>query len=282
MQGTFTNLALEVRFRDNDKKVVLEFTMDSVYKIDMAKYPTATEYRLVLKRKSNNVACTGVCYPMLNIGSTKLPYEKYEQSILNIPEEVQNINGYGNGISSSCYNYITWKPNEEIRTFTKYVEQYNFTGEEKWSLGAYTNKSFPCFETEILQNKKINSTMQVVPPFYFIGNSLNTLDAYQVMGSNEPNKTKYIKICVPLTLLNFGINATEFELVRGFKAYLKEKHAIGKPISVLYELEEPIVENITSILSDDNMIKTFSNGTITMLNNYSLSIPSTIMYQNNN
>lgn len=47
--------------------------------------------------------------PMINKGPIARPYSPYSRSLLPIPEAVQALDGYGEGLDASCFNYVDWK-----------------------------------------------------------------------------------------------------------------------------------------------------------------------------
>lgn len=62
--------------------------------------------------------------------------------------------------------------------------------------------------------------------------------------------------------------------VSEFNAILNEK-----PLTVVYELAEPIATDIADILPVDNLIGVEGGGTITMVNEHEFAVPSEIIYQ---
>ena len=97
----------------------------------------------------------------INIGDTALPYEPYFEGLLNtktteirsydanksvidtipIPAEIQDLNGYGEGISLDYYN----KVDLENDTYVKNIGRYVFTGSEKITSYGAGNKGGYCY-----------------------------------------------------------------------------------------------------------------------------------------
>jgi hypothetical protein len=63
----------------------------------------------------------GTVYPMINKGSTASPYAPYVENTLAIPTAVQALDGWGQGINESVYNYITWNPEGNVKSYTNAV-----------------------------------------------------------------------------------------------------------------------------------------------------------------
>lgn len=89
----------------------------------------------------NNV----VLRPMIVMGENKslIDYVPYEEDILDIPESITSLDGYGLGINDEYYNYIDL----DKKIFVKQVSEYIFTGKEKIStivtnLGTFNRFSF--------------------------------------------------------------------------------------------------------------------------------------------
>ena len=61
--------------------------------------------------------------------------------------------------------------------------------------------------------------------------------------------------------------------VETWKSYLAEN-----PMTVYYELAEPVITDISDLLTDDNLIRVEGGGTVTMVNEYGYDVPSEITY----
>ena len=52
---------------------------------------------------------------MINYGTTAKPYTPYVEHILPIPEAVQALDGWGQGIlGTDCYNFLDWRPEDGV------------------------------------------------------------------------------------------------------------------------------------------------------------------------
>jgi hypothetical protein len=52
---------------------------------------------------------------MLNKGPTAKPYTPYQRNTLPIPAEVQALEGYGDGVNESLYNYIDYEKKQFVK-----------------------------------------------------------------------------------------------------------------------------------------------------------------------
>jgi hypothetical protein len=67
-------------------------------------------YRIAMYIAARGTPINTVIYPMLNEGRTALPYSIYKLlADMQIPEAVQSLEGYGEGINADYYNYIEWR-----------------------------------------------------------------------------------------------------------------------------------------------------------------------------
>jgi hypothetical protein len=208
---------------------------------------------------------------MLNEGSTALPYTPFVRNTLPIPAEVQALDGYGWGINADCYNYIDW----EKKQFVKRVEKVVFKGsnDEQWKLGSYGD--FIYTNTNIA--KPIDAEK-----IYLIS------DRYEdVSFGDRINKSFPIAYVAPFdttkNIAGLFFRNTGFTSVSAWQTHLAEQYASGKPVTVYYELAEPVITDISDLLPDDNLIGVEGVGTATMVNEYGYDVPSTIeFYLGNN
>lgn len=181
---------------------------------------------------------------MLNKGTTAQPYTPYVEHTLSIPTAVQALDGYGLGVSDTIYNYIDW----EKKQFVKRVAVKVFNGTER--LYDY-----------IAPHNEITADS----PLVHVPWSL--LASHDGIGSAN----KY----------SFSFNATRFNVksTDEMAAYLAQQFANGTPVTVIYELAEPIVTDISDLIGD-NSIGVQSNGTLTFENEYQLAAPSDVVFYN--
>lgn len=198
-----------------------------------------------------------VVRPMLNAGDTAVPFSIYhEPHTFAIPEAVQALDGYGWGIKSNVYNRIEWDEDGKP-TFVKRVGRVVLTGTETWVKGEYQG-------------------------------AVN----YGVAPSNYSTYGATVSNRFPLGLPNNGIPCMHDSgasvvfyttnppaTVEGWKALLAQWEAEGNPLTVYYELAEPIVTDISHLITDDNLIPVEGGGVIVAQNENEEAAPTTIRYQ---
>ena len=75
------------------------------------------------------------------------------------------------------------------------------------------------------------------------------------------------------------VKDSRFTTAEEFKAFLVEQSTKGNPLEIAYELAEPVITDISDLLSDDNLIRVEGAGTVTMVNEHRYDVPSEITYQ---
>lgn len=181
-------------------------------------------------------------YPMLNRGSTVLPYRPFKAPITRlIPAEIQAVDGYGEGINDTCYNYVDW----ENKQFVKRVGKVDM-GTLDWTY--YGGKFFM-----VLNDKKAG-----------FGNLLCGL--YSTSGvwwENTPNRT------------TTGDNSSNYVFVNDSNytdATSFKSAMVG--VMLYYELATPEIIDISDILTDDGFIDVEGHGTLTFVNEHEIAVPN--------
>ncbi len=169
-----------------------------------------------------------------------------------IPEAVQALDGYGWGVSDTVYNYVDW----ENGTFVKKVHKITF------------NESSEFYEIESNDTyKKYVISLPFAPkPEY----CLATLSGEYSASSGEFNY--YIGD-------QFNVWTAKYTNAEDFNAYVAEN-----PITLVYELAEPIITDISDILSPDNLLEVYEGGTVEVVTDdeYAESVPTKITFQSKN
>lgn len=184
-------------------------------------------------------------------GSTATAYTPYRAPItLPIPAAVQALPGYG-WSAGSVYNYIDW----QRKVYVQRVGSANL-GNLTW---AYDTSPVPYFRTVITSMKS---------------GTLNTVCAkYSNSGkssiSNVPDKETMTY-------------QTQFR-VRDSAYTDKDTFTTAMSgVMLYYELTEPVETDISSLLSDDNLISVEPGGTVTfpssLGDDYRLPVPSDVEY----
>ena len=204
---------------------------------------------------------------MLNEGSTALPYEPYFEGLrsapvsevesvganlaqvntLPIPEAVQALDGYGDGVNESVYNYIDF----EKKQFVKRVGKKVLDGTEAF----YDTATY--VYTPILAECKPNGEM--------------LCDRYDTADGEILDKMCFIGGA------GIAFRDDSHKGASAFKAYAAEQYASGTPITFYYELATPVVTDISDLLPADNIIGV-EGGTLTMVNPYGYEVPQEVTY----
>ena len=180
-------------------------------------------------------------------GDSATPYSPFAEPItLPIPTEVQSLDGYGGGVSESVYNYIDF----EKKQFVKRVGKVDM-GMLGWTRGSSV------FYAYVGSKKTGNSNMLC-----------STYPTSNDWWSDTPDKTLSGNDVEPYIYIKDS-NYTDATV---FKSAMSG-------VMFYYELAEPIITDISDILSEDNFIGVEGNGTVTLKNEYSYDVPSEITYQ---
>lgn len=188
---------------------------------------------------------------MLNRGSTALPYSPYFRNTLPIPSAVQAKNG----INEDVYDFIEWREDGTIKNY-ECVGAVDM-GMLDWLKGSPTNDGLSnTFYTRFfaMANRSpllCSKFTQVVQTGMWEditnGEMLSANDNYIVVATNHTDATAF-------------------------------KSAMAG-VMLYYELANPIITDISNLITEDNYIGVESGGTITMVNEHQYAVPSSITYQ---
>lgn len=202
-------------------------------------------------------------YPMLNEGAA-IPYAPYREPITYpIPQAVQDIDGYGWGVSADCYNYVDW----EKKQFVKRVGRVVFDGstDELW----YTTPSLNKTDYNAFYIRQYATNAHKSSGGAGICDKLSSLTVSELYQSNLGGfymgdaTDKQIIIRVP----NSIADAT------ALRTWLSQN-----PHTLYYELAEPIITDISDIIKDGNFIEVESGGALEFANEHKYAVPSTVKY----
>jgi hypothetical protein len=193
--------------------------------------------------------------PMLNRGSTTIPYTPYFRNTLPIPEAARkNLDGYGWGINADCYNYIDF----EKKQFVKRVE-YVDLGSLSW-INQTTGSGGVRFLGFTTKNP-VPSLSKEIPNIVCIKyKAVSTTDTWNDI-EGITTRTNGIEVK--------DHSYTDAEIF---------KNAMAGVIAY-YELADPIITDISDLLSADNFIGVEEGGTVTFKNEYEYNVPSEVTYQ---
>ena len=200
---------------------------------------------------------------MLNEGAEALPYSPHPYAVLPIPEAVQALDGYGDGVSESVYNYIGF----EAKQFVKRVGKVVFDGSSDEWWGATPAHNTADYNAFYIRQYATNShkTAGGVALCDKLLNRLysqwynNNVDGFYLGDATD----KQIIVRVP------NIITTAAEM----RAWLAEN-----PLTIYYELATPEVTDISDLLSGVNTIPAEEGGTLTMVNPYGYEVPHEVTY----
>lgn len=165
--------------------------------------------------------------------------EAVGEGTLTIPEAVKALDGYGEGVDESTYNFIEWGEDGK-RLLNRRVKTVEFDGNEEW----YKDEVGNTFWTSLNNFKKSQGTVL---------------------------SNRYT--CNIIDVLYVSVASTGVSTVEEFKAILKTN-----PLYVVYILDTPDITDISDILPADNFIAVESGGTVTMVNEYEYDVPNTITF----
>ena len=204
-------------------------------------------YGFYLFVNSNTKIENVTVYPMLNIGEDAAPFKPYKETVdtFSIPEEIQALDGYGDGINESCYNYIDY----EKKQFIKRVGKVDM-GTLDWvvDLGS-------CLYSANLNCKYLGNVLCVGYETVF-DDSLLLSGTWDIICAGNG----YI-----------GLTNTSNDEAETFKSAMSGN-------MLYYELAEPIVTDISDLISEDSFIEVEGGGAITAVNESNSAVPSEISY----
>mgnify|MGYP003288268510 CR=1 FL=1 len=255
---------LSERIDKNSKRLTnLEkgITPDPFYTDDSIAYvkyvpANALPYAEVLKigGKTNKVGDELIDSPVtkIDVSGGVLSYS------VPIPEAVQAIDGYGWGIDSSMYNYIYWA----YMQFVKRVGCVDM-GTLDWTKSEFSAEGANVYVKTINDIKSPTTSSERRTGFLCAKYGIATT----VTLSGVENMTMFRN-----TNKRIVVRDDSYADATAFKAAMSG-------VMLYYELETPIITDISNLLHEDNYIKVEGGGTVTMANEHGYAVPSTITYQ---
>ena len=210
---------------------------------------------------------------MLNAGDASLPYEPYFEGIrtaavteiqttgttIQISQAVQALDGYGCGVNSNCYNSIEFGEHGNAVFHKLASPKITLCGssEEDW--------------------KKNNGWGQSGKDYFAIRLDVNNLGTgVQKCLVSSPWLFKAGDFGEYNVVTNYGwfiFYTSAITTVDEWKAYLQEN-----PVELVFALSVPEAVDISDLITSDNLIEVEAGGTVTMVNEYGLAVPSEITY----
>lgn len=190
--------------------------------------------------------------PMLNAGSTAKPHTPYVEHTLPIPEAVRPANG----INENVYDYIEWaedgRVNQGVRCGVVDLGTLDwYTMYDEFFYTVLNGKAFG-LRNFIIENGEVASS--------YTGS----------WDDNFPNGT-------------WGGDATDamisYRMMQGEYTDAAAFKAAMSGVMLVYELAEPIITDISNLITADNLIGVEGGGTLTFENEYGYAVPSEVEYQ---
>jgi hypothetical protein len=180
-----------------------------------------------------------------------------------IPEVVKSLDGYGEGLNNTYFNYIDY----ERKVYVQNVGKYIFTGNEKMNAWTKTDGSY------------IGITIDNVIPYdTSAGSDIRGIcNDFNVKASNSSSVRNigFRQIGDGLARLYFcDPNITSKEM---WQEYFSTKNASSNPVTLVYKLAEPIVTQIDDAVAP-KFIKVEGGGEIVFENEAKADVPSSIKY----
>lgn len=197
----------------------------------------------------------------LERNNTRSDFVPYKENSLPIPDAVQALDGYGEGMNESVYNYIDW----EQKQFVKRVGKLTLNGSgTTWT----STGSAGLYNASLMNNAKKHNNSAVYALCNAIPYTTNAgyLSSYYIARVNNDRGLQFNNV---LELYGLSGNSSA-----AFNAYLAEH-----PITFVYELETPVVTDISDLITDDNFIEVEGGGAVTFENEHRQAVPSIINYQ---
>lgn len=191
---------------------------------------------------------------MLNEGDTPLPYTPYFKNTLEIPEAVQALDGYGQGVSKEYHNKIVLDPAEGVKKYVKSVGVVDM-GTLDWVLN----------NANVFQSSTLGK----------IGNYL-ICSKYEYAGIVAGNADAYSK--GDKTISIYGIDKRIYVRDDSFTDAATFKASM-QGVMLVYVLATPIETDVSDYFGEDNLIGVEGGGTVAMVNEHCFDAPSAITYQ---
>lgn len=184
----------------------------------------------------------------------------YSGDTLPIPEAVQSLDGYGDGISDTVYNYVDF----EKKQFIKRVGKVDM-GALNWNYS--TNYTYPHFTTGV-SGDNINFTST---------DTILLCGEYREISGLPHSKFRirdYDKCICNITdqiaSLRLAVQDSAYTDVETFKNAMSG-------VVLYYELATPEIIDISNLLTD-NLIPVEGGGTLTFKNEYEYAVPHKFTY----
>jgi hypothetical protein len=184
----------------------------------------------------------------VNKGTTAKPYTPYVKHTFPIPEDVRPAHG----INNEVYDYLDFGEQESVKR-----------------VGAVDMGTLVCSDTSYPNTFRVS-----VPNIKNPDSALSRADGFLIDCYDASTNVDYTNIDDKSAIRyqgNILIRDSTYTDAATFKAAMSG-------VMLYYELAEPIVTDISDILSDDNLISVEGGVTVTMVNEHHYDVPSEITY----
>lgn len=212
---------------------------------------------------------------MINKGSTVAPYKPYRSEAVDtfaIPEAIQALDGYGEGIEGYL-NYIDF----DRKVFVQNVSPFVFKGTEQWQKNAEAGDYWSfyistSYYTNYLGSDSMTTSVHIC----------NKFPSTSWKDTKQGEFAWWAKASVGIRLHksrlpNYENLTDNTGKLNAFKEWLKSQYDNGNPVIWIWALAEPIETDISEYLTN-SFIAVEGDGTITAVNEHNSDVPSTINY----
>lgn len=230
----------------NDQDVLIGYSAGSAglnLQFNTADFDGFSYCNLTIRRNSDNIPINNVkVFPMLNFGSSALPYEPYKSNELSLPAPIELAEW-------DTLDFVSGNKNVQSNTLT-------FDGTESWSL-------YPAEEPASTYTFLVTFN-NVGAPFAF--SNQNVINNYTTSDTSNPFCIRATGLTASgLTTLSAVFNKTYYpnmSTVSAWKAQLSAWNAAGNPLTVCYQ-----TANVTATPLNDteNRYTAYNSGSETVI-----------------
>ena len=243
---------------------VKEIWVNGPFTVDYSNYNAIDVVVYVASGTSVNTTI----YPMINPGSTALPFAPYKSDTRAIPSEVQALEGYGMGVDATYCNHISWSEDGSKKSYHKKVFKRVFDGTESGWSRTTTSSGASRFQYYNTTNKPIAADVTTASPL--VCSHLPTKSA---------NDTWFDQDGASMQGEMFYVKDSKYTTLDEWKAFLVEQNANGTPFTIVYAVATPTETDISNLITSDNMLEVEGGGIIVAENENKHGVPATITYQ---
>lgn len=243
---------------------VLDNTDYSTIKGDMGNGSSFTlnedRYLAIHINISNGFTARNLTFkPMLNRGSTALPFSPYFRESLPIPADA--LDGFGQGVNAQYCNKIVIDPLEGVKKYVRNFNKIKFK-DMTWRI---SNSPY-LFFAEPIGKGAIKRTASITEIPNMVIEKYTPNGSYYVVGAGtKTDKT----ICV----------------YEGYLYVYDKSHstvdaflAASGDVELIYELATPTETDVSAYFTEDNLLRVVPGGTITAANEFEHEVPFTVEY----